>query len=188
MAVWTVAVEGPSDVPIAEAILSACGHQLGAVYGLAGKGALDKRLPAWRRAARHSRWLVLRDLDRAPCAPTLSRSLGGGPGDILRIAVRSGEAWLLADRERAAAWLGVAVSKIPSDVESLEDPKLTLLNLARRSKRKDVRLDLVPRDRAMFGPGHVDQVVQYCRLGWRPSTAARSAPSLRRCLDFLRAH
>lgn len=132
-----------------------------------------------------SPWLVLRDLDRAECAPSLLASIAGGDGGIIRIAVRATEAWLLADREGAAAWLGMSVSKMPVDVERLDDPKRALINLARRSRSRTVRVDLVPRATARIGPGYVDQVRRFCRELWRPDVAALSAPSLARCLLYV---
>lgn len=105
----------------------------------------------------------------------------------MRIAVRETEAWLLADRTRAAQWLGVPEARIPSDVEALPDPKQALIELARGSRLARIRADVVPRGSARIGPGYVDQVREFCRELWRPETAARSSPSLLRCLRHVRA-
>ncbi len=59
--------------------------------------------------------------------------------------VRHVEAWLLADRERISAFLGVGTVKVPRDPETLEDPTRTLVDLARQSRRRDIREDMVPR-------------------------------------------
>lgn len=104
---------------------------------------------------------------------------------MVRIAVRAIETWLLADPERVAKWLGIARVKVPRDVEDLPDPKAVLIGLARKSRSKTVREDIVPRDRARIGPGYVDQVRVFCRGVWRPEVAAGNAPSLRRCLEFI---
>lgn len=186
MARWNVAVEGDSDLPVVERILSDFGHEVSAVYGLQGKGALDQRVAAWCAAGRRAPWLVLRDLDREPCAPRLLARIAPGSSGMVRIAVRAVEAWLLADRERTAEWLGVARSKIPMDVEALDDPKATLLQLARVSRRRAIREDMVPRSRASIGPGYVLQVREFCRTSWRPDVAAAGSSSLRRCLAFVR--
>lgn len=63
-----------------------------------------------------------------------------------RIAVRAAEAWILADRGRVAEWLGVPAARVPHDPDSLDDPKPTLVDLARRSRRSRMRRDLVPRE------------------------------------------
>jgi hypothetical protein len=44
--VITVAVEGTGDIPIVQKIIESCGFALGPIYGLMGKGRLDRRLRA----------------------------------------------------------------------------------------------------------------------------------------------
>lgn len=188
MAIWSVAVEGPSDEAVVRAMLQAVGHQCGVVYGLRGKGWIDAKARNYCNAGQFSPWIVLRDLDcDADCAPSLLRALApGGAAGMFRVAVRAVEAWLLADRKQAAEWLAVPLRAIPTSVESLDDPKQTLLKLARASRRRRVRDDMIPAGTARIGPGYVDQVRGYCAGLWRPSVAADSAPSLHRCLSFLR--
>lgn len=188
MAGWIVAVEGDSDVAAAIKILHACGQEVaGRTIVCGGKSNLDARLPGIRAAAAHRRWLVLRDLDRESCAPQVRARLqvAAAPG-FLRIAVRAIEAWLLADREAAALWLGVAPRSIPEDVEGVLDPKAEVIRLACRPTRKVIRQDIVPRRAARVGPGYVDQIRRYAEGGWRPDVAARAAPSLARCLAYVR--
>jgi hypothetical protein len=185
VAVWTVAVEGDSDLPVVLAILAACGQECGIRYVVGGRDRVDKSLKGWCAAAARSPWLILRDLDRDTCAPALLTRIAPPNARAVRIAVRTVEAWLLADRERAASWLGVPVGKIPRDVESLLDPKAELINLARTSRIQRIREDIVPRTHAHQGPGYVEQLRRYCADRWRPDEAARRAPSLERCLRFV---
>jgi hypothetical protein len=51
---------------------------------------------------------------------------------LLRAVVREIESWLLADASGISRFLGVSVSLVPRDPESLKDPKQSLVNLARR--------------------------------------------------------
>lgn len=187
MALWSVGVEGEADVAVVAAILRATGHELGSVHGRRGKAFVDLRAKGWCEAARYSPWLVLRDLDHdAGCAPELLGSIRrSGASGVMRIAVRAVEAWLLADRERVASWLGVARSKVPPSVEDLEDPKATLVGLARSSRIRAVREDVVPVGTARIGPGYVHQVRIFCAESWRPRAAAATAPSLARCLAWI---
>jgi hypothetical protein len=97
-----VAVEGVTDGSVVGRILRDHGVGMAQVSGLRGKGHLDLRLPAYNNAARFSDWLVVRDLDQdADCAATLVRAKLRAPskGMRFRVAVRSIEAWLLADAE-----------------------------------------------------------------------------------------
>lgn len=185
MVFWTIAVEGDSDVPVAAKILATFGHEVGAVYGLVGKGGIDKRLQAWCAAGRLSPWLILRDLDDDVCPPSLLARLRSSGDGMVRIAVREVEAWLLADREAAANWLGVSVARIALEPESLPEPKTLLVNLARQSRSRSIREDIVPQGLARHGPGYVDRIAAFCRESWQPERAARHAPSLRRCLQFV---
>ena len=183
MAIWTLAVEGPSDEAVVAAVLRANGHDVGVVHGKRGKHHLDGNIHGYARAAMHAPWLIVRDLDQdAACAAELlaAKQPGGHPGCV-RIAVRAIEAWLLAD-PASAQWLGVASSLLPRDVEGLEDPKEALVNLARRSRSATIRADIVPTLSRSIGPGYVDQVRTFCALRWRPDVAARRSESLARLI------
>lgn len=182
----TVAVEGPLDVEIARQILATAGHELVVPYVLRGKAALDARLPDYNEAARHSRWLVLRDLDQdAPSACDLVTALLPKRAPLLRfrIAVREAEAWLLGDRKSIADFLAVAESRVPLDADSVADPKQELVNLARHSRNRDIREGMVP-ERALraVGPGYQTLMTQFILEGWSPKRASRHSDSLRRCL------
>jgi hypothetical protein len=187
----TLAVEGDIDLPIARRLLLSIGLELGAVYGLHGKDRLSQRLSGYNYAARRTPWFVLRDLNNdAPCAPELVRNLLPAPAPQMcfRVAVRSAEAWLLADREEIARFLGVSRALVPTDPETLPYPKQTLIDLARRSQRRVVKEDLVPAEgtSARVGPGYTGRMREFAADLWRPETAAHLSPSLQGCLRALR--
>jgi hypothetical protein len=97
-----------------------------AVYGLRGKGHLDRQLRGYNNAARFSSWLVLRDLDTdALCAPDLvHRMLPDGAANMrFRIAVKAVESWLMADLEGFSHFIGVPRSIVPINSEGIADPK-----------------------------------------------------------------
>lgn len=183
-----VAVEGDCDRAIAARLLLDLEIEA-RIHVMHGAGGLDSRLPNYNAAARHATWFVLRDLDRHDCAPRLIATLlpERSPGLCLRIAVRESEAWILADRERAAAWLGVSEARMPRDPDALADPKQELINLARQSRRRHVKDDLVPKtgSTARIGPGYVGSFVGFVAQHWRPEIAARTSDSLARCLRAL---
>lgn len=139
--------------------------------------------------------IVLTDLDRTPCAPTLLSEwrVGDLPRRMLfRVAVREVEAWLLADRKGIAEFLAVPTTKIPQDPESLDDPKQTLINLARKSRKRSLAQEIVPENGsvAKYGPLYNARLSQFVSEGWNIDDARLLAPSLDRTLlriqEFLR--
>jgi hypothetical protein len=191
--VISVAVEGIVDEAVARRLLEHVGAELGRVYGKNGKQNLLKQLQGYNHAARHNPWLVMVDLDQdASCAPPFrARWLPSvSPMMCFRVAVREVEAWLLADREHLAQFLHVPIAQIPLASEELENPKQTLVNLARHSRVRAIQQDMVPRPASgrQIGPAYPSRLIEFVEnreKGWRPDIAAESAESLRRCLECL---
>jgi hypothetical protein len=188
--VLTGAVEGLFDEAVAKRLVGEVGGQLGDVYGKNGKTPLLKRLDGYNAAAKHAPWVVLVDLDRdADCAPPARARWLPEPAPLMcfRIAVRAVETWLLADRERFARFLGVKVASLPRSPEDVEDPKQLVVDLARTSRKRDVRVDLVPRRGSgrRVGGAYVDRLTEFVLGSWQPQAAAENADSLRRCLQCL---
>lgn len=188
--VVTAAVEGDLDEAVLRRIADHAGVSIGNVYGRHGKPALLKSMPGYNNAAQYAPWVVLVDLDRScDCAPPCVRQWLPQPSALMcfRAVVRAIEAWLLADRERIAAWLGIAIAHVPTNPEELHDPKQALVNLARRSRRRRIRDDMVPRDGSgrPIGALYNDQLIQFVEHqanGWRPDRASQDSDSLARCL------
>ena len=96
-------VEGQTDLAVLTKILHSMDIREIGTYVKSGKGELLKKLRDYNRAAQRGRWLIVLDLDQdADCAPNYVNSILPTPasGMELRIAVRSIEAWLMADRGR----------------------------------------------------------------------------------------
>lgn len=187
----TLAVEGKADVGVARAVLRAAGLDAsGPPYVMGGNGNLNRQLAAYCSAATLAPWFVLRDMDHdARCAGDLVEQLAPKQPPLMcfRLAVRAAESWLLADRDALARELRVSKAIIPARPDELPDPKAALVGLARRSRSRDVRADLVPRDgsTARVGPGYVARVNAFAESSWRPAAAAAASPSLERCLAAL---
>jgi hypothetical protein len=182
---FSAAVEGPTDEAVLRRIVEHLGATLGAVYGKTGKATLLKQLRSYNQAAQFWPWIVLVDLDQdAECAPPARVEWLSDPAPLMcfRIAVREVESWLLADRETLADFLGVALSRIPTSPEKLDDPKAALVNLARASRRRDIRVDMVPRPESgrSEGPAYTSRLIEYAQGSWRPDIAAEHADSLQR--------
>ena len=187
----TLAVEGVIDAAVLRKVLDTEGFDTYAVYGLRGKSNLDANLTGFNNAAQVSPWLVGRDLDHDDvCGAALVRALMPAPRRWMRfrIAVRETEAWLLADPESLAVYLGVRRALIPADPEGVSDPKQALVNLARRSRSRKIVADMVPSVglSSEVGPAYSARVSEFAWHHWRPDVAAKSSPSLRRCIERVR--
>ncbi|MCC7044518.1 MAG: hypothetical protein IT183_11685 [Acidobacteria bacterium] len=181
----TIAVEGLSDVPVARRILEHAGLHEGRTYVRHGKGNLDRNLRGYNSAAEVAPWLTIRDLDHdAPCAATLVAALlpVRSRWMCFRIAVREAEAWLLADHEGMARYLRVARHLLPDYPDSLDDPKATLVSIARRSSSRAIREDIVPSLTAAVGPGYVSRISDFAQQGWSIERAVTRSRSLERCV------
>jgi hypothetical protein len=175
------------DEAVARKLIACAGGQVGTVYGKNGKDDLQKRINAFNNAARHLPWVILVDLNSdADCAPLLRQRWLPNPAPRMcfRVAVRQVEAWLMADAETLAQYLHVAQSAIPRDPETLPNAKTEMVNLARRSRRREIRADMIPREGSgrAVGPAYTSRLIEYVEKAWRPREAAQRSDSLRRAL------
>ena len=192
--VITGAVEGPLDEAVLLRLVEHVGATPGSIYGKTGKQTLLRRIRGYNDAAYFTPWMVVIDLDDdADCAPPFRREYlpCPAPNMCFRIAVREIEAWLLADRERLARYLSVVASSVPPTPEAISNPKRTMVELGRRSRRRAIREDMVPRPGSgrSEGPAYTSRLMQFVGdsiNGWRPEIAARSSDSLASCLSCLR--
>jgi hypothetical protein len=176
----SLAVEGPLDEQVLRQLLRQSGKPFapGVCYGKRGKDNLRANMARFNHAAAHVPFIILTDLDHEDCPPGLiSRWLPQGRNSnlLLRVAVREVESWLLADRKRFAEFLGVAVTKLPHQPDDCDDPKLLLMNLARRSNQRDIREDLVPApgSTSKVGRNYVGQLTGFVTTNWRVDDATR---------------
>jgi hypothetical protein len=192
--VITAAVEGIVDEAVVQRLIEHIGAVIGPVHGRSGKDHLRKSLGGYNQAARFAPWLVLMDLNSdAECAPALRAKLlsAEAPMMRLRIAVPEVESWLLGDRERFARFLRVPALGLPITPEAEANPKQSVVVIAQRSKRRDLREDIIPRPGSgrSEGPGYASRMIEFVlnrKRGWRPEVAAVHTDSLRRCLAALR--
>jgi len=188
----TGAVEGAVDQAVLQRIASHLGIFVDPIHVTHGKQNLLKRLRGFNYAANHFPWIVIIDLNGGDCAPEQLPRWLPDPSPLmnLRVAVRAIEAWLLADSQRIAGFLGVPIARIPGNPDTERDPKTTMVNVARHSRRKAIRQDMVPSERSgrKVGPAYEARLIEFAldpTNGWRPAYAATSSDSLRRCLHAL---
>lgn len=187
-----VVVEGDTDLPIVRKLVRDAGFRIWPEIDCGGKGDIDKHLKGYNNAAKGSPWLVVRDLDHdAPCAGEFLKDRGFAPSRWMcfRIAVREIEAWLLADAEGMARFLGVSESIIPKNPESEADPTISLVNLARKSKRRALRKALVPvvGSHTPVGPLYEAKIIEFGEKTWDLDRAASRSASLRRARECLQS-
>lgn len=135
-------------------------------------------------------YLILTDLDNKECAPTMIQEWlpeTKNPNLIFRIAVREVESWVLADRPGFAKFLGISPKKVAAKPDDLPDPKAYLINLARKSRKRAIREDIVPRQgsTAKQGPAYNECLVSFVQEAWNPSNASLSSPSLERTIKAI---
>ena len=106
------------------------------------------------------------------------------PNVVLRAVVREVESWILADTAGFARFLSVPRRSIPLHPEQEVDPKDTVVNLARNSKRSGIKDGLVPKpgSTASVGSGYNPLMEYFVRELWNPAAARLRSPSLNKCL------
>lgn len=185
-------VEGDLDEAVARRLIVLAGHQPGVAFGKQGVSYIQRSLRAFDQRARYGNpVLALVDfLDtHLSCPPELPAIWlpGRSPRLLLRAVVNEVESWLLADRQGMAQLLGLSTDLFPLRPEELADPKQTLVNLARRCRRRKLRDAIVPQPgvTATVGPGYTGVMTEFVLKRWNVQEAQRIAPSLDRCCQRL---
>jgi hypothetical protein len=188
-----VAVEDVLSEAVVRRLIEATRHDLSisVVMRKNGRGYLESRAHELNRVARSQHVLLVTDLDRpVRCPADLIQQWLSGPAEqglLFRIAVMEIESWILADRDYFADFLGVPVHRIPANTDEIGQPKEFIVSLARRSKRKDIRQDLIPPPGATnaVGPAFNFRVGIFVSTTWNAVRAAKASPSLHRAIARL---
>ena len=144
-------------------------------------------LPRYVQQAKHFRpVLCIADTDGQCVKELLSKWLPQAIPEkfALRLAVSEAESWLIADRNALAHFLEVSENKIPQSPDSIKNPKRELLNLARHSKKKLIRQDVVSQhDPNKQGTGYNQHLCAFVKTHWSAQRAATNSPSLARAIS-----
>jgi len=189
-----VAVEDPLSEAITRKLFAELRPDLAitTLIGNRGNGYLRLKARELNRAAAKLPVFLLTDLDLpASCPPNIIADwLGTEPASnlLFRVAVIEVESWLLADREQVATFVGVPEHRIPTNTDSIPDPKQFLVNLARKSRSADLRSDLVPAagSTASVGPLYNARLTSFVASRWSATRAQRASASLARAVERLR--
>jgi len=160
------------------------------IYNRGGNGYLKQNIDGFNNAAKGIPFLVGTDLDRYDCPAALIADWLAHPKHpnlLIRVAVHEAEAWVLADRQGFATFLGISVAKVPEDVEALPNPKEALIQLARTSRKKQLRDDICPppHSTSKIGPNYNARLGGFVRQTWDPAAARLRSPSLDRTMNRL---
>jgi hypothetical protein len=188
----SVGIEGPVDEAAIGRLFSDAGGLDCMFYGRQGREWLRQRVSGYNSAARHAPWMILVDLDADECAPALKAAWLPNPAPQMcfRVAVREVETWFLADRANIAAFLHVSEALVPPNPESVSNPKETMVNLARRSRSREIRAGMVPGPKSgrPTGPAYSANLIEFVYHAWSPRTAARRSDSLARAIRRIRTY
>ncbi len=160
------------------------------IYNRGGNGYLRRNANGFNLAARGVPFIVCTDLDTYDCPVALIQDWLLSPKHhnlLLRVAVREAEAWVLADKENFAGFLGIRSVKIPDDVENIRDAKRELIRLASGARNRRIREDICPPPRSTraVGPNYNARLAVFVQNAWDPITAGQRATSLARTIDRL---
>ena len=181
------------DEAVAIRVVEAAGHFHGTCFGKKGWPYIQKKIQNYNQTARHINYLTLVDFmdTRLACpAEIVATWLPHRKSRTLfRVVVRELESWLLADRSNIAKFLSISIDKIPVEPEHIPDPKLELINLARKSRNPRVRSALVPDtgSTAQVGKLYTSEMIRFIKGQWDIDVARTRAPSLDRCIRRLEA-
>jgi hypothetical protein len=159
------------------------------VFGRKGNDYILQKLKAFNHAAAFTPYLILTDLDNRHCPKTMRDEwidFRSHPNFMFRIAVREAEAWLIADRKNLAGFFGISEAKIQRNPESILNPKEYLIELAKLSKKRDIKQDIIPIGSAKIGPNYNAALANFIFNHWNMDEAEKHSESLRRLLQRLR--
>lgn len=159
-------------------------YTAGFSYNGNGFGYIKAKVNGFNNACKITPYLVLTDLDNSPCPLALVNDWFLQPihaNMLFRIAVRETEAWLLADIEGFSEYTGVSAANFPVNPELENDPKRKLINIAKKSRKRNIREDIVPlNSNAKIGPNYNGRLMEFVFNHWSIERAMERSESLRR--------
>ena len=186
-----LAVEDTLSEAVSTKILEYFGLKIVNRIGFRGNSFLKQNARNLNRTARGLyNVFLLTDLDSPKnCPPKLIQSWVGAPlnsGFLFRVAVMEIESWIMADRESIAKFLSVPLNRIPHNTDEIEKPKEFLVSLARQSRKRTLRRELVPAQGAIttkVGPLYNARFNEFVRVHWNLERASAVSVSLKRTMD-----
>lgn len=164
-------------------------YHIGNTYNGQGFGYIKTNIRGFNQASIASPFFVLTDLDNYSCPIDLLEDwikFPRNPNFIFRIAVREIESWILADIDGFSKFIGVSSSNFPNNPDLEVDPKRTLINLVKRSRKRSLKSDIIPiNENAKIGPNYNGALMEFVFKEWSVSRAMQKSESLRKAYDYL---
>ena len=93
----------------------------------------------------------------------------------------------MAHREAISKFLSVPLNRIPINTDGIEKPKEHLINIAKKSKSKEIKEDIVPRynSTSKVGPDYNGRLIEFVLKHWDVKKAIDVSPSLKRTFERL---
>lgn len=105
---------------------------------------------------------------------------------LLRLAVTEAESWLLSDSQGAAGFFNLPVANMPREPDTLLDAKLEVLRLARMSRSRSVRQEVVSSlDANRPGAGYNTHLCRFVFEHWQAKRARTKSVSLDKAMARL---
>lgn len=153
-------------------------------YSGHGFGYLKTNIKGFNQASIVNPHFMLTDLDKYECPISLINewiNFDLNKNFIFRVAVREVESWLLADIEGFSQFLNISTANFPDNPDKEKDPKNTLIKLSKRSKKRDIKEDILPiNDNASIGPNYNGCLSEFVYNHWNIKNAIKRSESLKR--------
>lgn len=191
LSIYIVVEDSLSEAVLLRLLGETPGEYAVTVLGRIGKNYINKKISNFNEAAKGIPFILLRDLDNWDCAPSLLERylpVHKHKNLLFRVAVKEVEAWLMADRSGFSGFIGINSSRIPYDTETIENPKEFLIRLAKNSRFKTIREDIVPYNTttAQQGRGYNSRLITFVNNRWNPDNAENHSDSLKRTRNALK--
>lgn len=164
--------------------------QITTEYNKHGFGGIKKKIQGYNNASMYGNFFVLTDLDTSECAPLLIKNWLHNekkPNLIFRVAEKEIESWVMADRKNFALFLGISKENIPVECDKIDKPKEFLLNLVKKSKRKYIKEDMLPKyEGDVFGPDYTGCLSTFINDMWSLESAVQNSKSLNRAVAAIK--
>ena len=160
-----------------------------------GYGNIKKMVPSLLEMARGGLYtFTLTDLDTEKCASDLIQKWFFPKGNpvalpketVFRVAVREVEAWILADRDAFADFMGIPRANFTEYPDNLDDPKAHLFGVIRKKGNKKWHKEMLPSGTAHIGPRYNEMLCKFVNKKWSPLLAADKSPSLKKAIKALK--
>ncbi len=203
--IWVyISAEDPVTKAVIERLLAYCSPRLKVFKEMPARGGEIKSKIAQLNALASSKPVILlMDLDTDDCAPLLKSKLLNGisqsPNFLMSIAVDEAEAWLMADREGFANYMGLPLDIIPSasmqkmgsmkqvvemDFRCKSSYDLTH-RIIQQSSKSELKMQIAAKGKACKGAEYNTAMLPFIRNVWNIDVAMCNSDSLSRMVRRL---